>query len=51
MSWDELTAKAYIVEQNPDGTQHAHWDAAWQADMNTREDNYDALLYQYGSIY
>ena len=51
MSWDELTAKAYIVEQNPDGTQHAHWDAAWQADMNTREDNYDSLLYQYGSIY
>lgn len=50
MTGSELAEKACGMIMNPDGTVSFGFDATWEQDSNTRVDNYNKLLYQYGKI-
>ena len=51
MTWDEINDKAEGVVEGADGSVTFNRDASWEQDANTRTDNYNSILKQYGTIY
>lgn len=51
MSWYDLDDKANGIVEGADGSVTFNWDATWEQDANTRLNNYNNLLKQYGTIY